>query len=161
MRRSQHAREGILVIVLGLSALGLGAAASAMAEPDAAARSATSPVVSRPVAPAAGATAASGASVHLCDTARHALCAVRGPDVISPGLRRAERVLPVGMLAVWSASYEPPDPRIELVHTASAARGRPLALHYIEADWAALVADEPVSLDRSARPRLLVKAFGA
>ena len=40
-------------------------------------------------------------------------------------------------------------------------RGAPLALHYIEADWAALVADEPVSLDRAARSRLLVEAFGA
>ena len=161
MRRRLHAREGVLVFALGLCAFGLGAAASALAELDAAARSATSTVVTRPVASVAGAVAANGASVHLCDTARYALCAVRGPDVVSPGPRRAERVLPVGMLAVWSASYAPPDPRIELVHTASAARGRPLALHYIEADWAALVADEPVSLDRAARPRLLVEAFGA
>jgi hypothetical protein len=46
-------------------------------------------------------------------------------------------------LAVWDASYEPQDARIELVHSASAARRRPLAILHMENDWADLVAINP------------------
>ena len=57
--------------------------------------------------------------------------------------------------------YEPQDALIELIHSASAARGRPIALLYIEQDWAELVATGSGSLERSARPRELAEASGA
>ena len=136
-------RQGNLMIVLGLGACCLGAAASGAAEPATVARSIPTAGVIRPVATAAGATADADESALLCDSARHAACSVPGPGANPPGRSREERSLRIGTLAVLDASYEPQDARMELVHTASAARRRPLASLHMKHDWADLVAINP------------------
>ena len=161
MRRPPALDEGILVVTLGVSAFGFGAVASRFAEPVAAARSTTPPGVHQPVTPAAVAMAGTHDSVRVCAAASQSACAVRGPDANLPARHREGEALPSGRCAVWGTLYEPQDARIELVHTASAARGRPLALLYIEQDWEELVGTGSGSLEHSARPRALAESPGA
>jgi hypothetical protein len=159
-RRSFALAEVILVLVLGVSSFEFGVVATRLAEP-AAARSLIVSSVHRPAAPAAVAMPGVRNAVHACEPARQAACADLGPDTNPPGRRHAGEALPSGRFAVWSTVYEPQDALIELIHSASAARGRPIALLYIEQDWAELVATGSGSLERSARPRELAEASGA
>lgn len=149
--------DGILLVGLGLCALGLGAAASALAEPTDVARLTTSPNAARSVAPGT-AVAEDGASVRLRDATRDVPGGIRRADAIPPGWRGDERTISVGTLAMWDASYEPRDVQIELVHTASAARKRPLALLYIEQDWNDLVASTPAPVEGARLPQTSVGA---
>jgi hypothetical protein len=152
MRRHPAIAEGALVVALGLGALGLGAATSALAEPAA---------VVRPAASAIGAIADAGEPMQPSHTAGHGSGEFRGSAAIPAGRIGDESLLALGRLAAWTTSDEPQDARIELLHTASAARGRPMALLYIELDWRDLIGTGSGSHAHSARPRQLAESTGA
>jgi hypothetical protein len=158
--RSFALAEVILVLVLGVSAFGLGAAASELAEPAATAQPAAARRVVRPVASATRARVDASAPVRLCKMTGSRACGVLESDPIQLDRRGQEAVPHVGTLAVWNASYEPHDTRVALIHVATAARWRPLAFIYMEQDWAELVATGSGSLAHSARPRELAEATG-